>query len=99
MTTIRKLASGKVAFVAPNGKVTRIVTAEPEPEPKPKPMPKHRCWDGCNGSGKFRAGRLENGRFVVHEGVCFRCQGKGYQTPADVKRNTYYDNNVRRIHA
>jgi DnaJ-class molecular chaperone len=54
--------------------------------------------DGCPGDGKYRGhGYVENGVFKGATGTCFRCQGKGRQTPADVKRCTYYDNHVRRI--
>jgi len=56
--------------------------------------------DGCNGSGVYYgAGSIVNGQFVGFTGKCFRCGGKGSQTPADVKRNTYYDNHVRRYDA
>lgn len=54
--------------------------------------------DGCKGDGIFYgAGRVENGKFIGFTGTCFRCGGKGYQLPADVKRNTFYDNRVRRF--
>jgi hypothetical protein len=52
----------------------------------------------CSGTGIYHGhGYVENGVFKGTVGECFRCQGKGYQTPADVKRNAYYDNHVRRI--
>lgn len=52
----------------------------------------------CDGSGVYYGhGYVENGTFRGHVGECFRCRGKGYQTPADVKRNDYYDNHVRRL--
>lgn len=54
----------------------------------------------CNGTGVYRGyGGTVNDRFVGTEGTCFRCSGKGWQTPADHKRNAYYDNHVRRIPA
>jgi len=54
--------------------------------------------DGCSGDGiYFGRGHVENGKFKGHTGTCFRCGGKGYQTPKDVKRNRYYDNHVRRF--
>lgn len=60
-------------------------------------MEKNTC-NGCGGSGKFHgAGAVVNGKFVGHVGTCYRCGGKGHQTPADVKRNAYYDNHVRRV--
>lgn len=52
----------------------------------------------CGGSGKFYlGGHFENGEYTGTIGTCFRCGGKGYQTPADEKRNAYYDNYVRRV--
>jgi hypothetical protein len=66
---------------------------------KPKPVPEgaEKC-DGCNGSGTYYgAGAVVNGHFVGFSGKCYRCGGKGHQTPADVKRNRYYDNHVRRL--
>jgi DnaJ-class molecular chaperone len=56
--------------------------------------------DGCRGDGVFYGrGGVVNGVFVGFTGTCFRCGGKGSQTPADVKRNTFYDNRVRRYNA
>ena len=67
------------------------------PEPKPIPEGMESC-DGCNGNGiHYGAGSVVNGVFVGFQGVCFRCRGKGHQTPSDVKRNRYYDNRIRRI--
>lgn len=58
----------------------------------------HEC-DGCNGSGIYYGrGYVENGVFKGFTGTCYRCNGKGTQTDADVKRNTYYDNHVRRFY-
>lgn len=52
----------------------------------------------CNGSGKFYSGgAIVNGSFTGTIGICFRCEGKGWQSEADRKRNRYYDNHVRRI--
>ena len=54
--------------------------------------------DGCRGDGVYYgAGRVENGKFIGFTGKCYRCGGKGSQTPADVKRCAYYDNHVRRF--
>ena len=54
--------------------------------------------DSCNGSGVYYgAGRVENGKFIGFSGVCYRCGGKGKQTPKDENRNAYYDNHVRRF--
>ena len=66
-------------------------------KPKPKPEGAADC-DGCNGSGTYYgAGSVVNGKFVGFSGTCYRCKGKGHQTPDDVKRNRYYDNKVRRF--
>jgi hypothetical protein len=66
-------------------------------KPKPVPAGSVGC-DGCNGSGiYYGAGAVVNGHFVGFSGECYRCRGKGSQTPADVKRNRYYDNHVRRF--
>ena len=63
--------------------------------PKPKPEGAHDC-DGCNGSGTYYGrGAVVNGKFVGFSGVCYRCRGKGHQTEADRKRNTYYDRHRR----
>jgi hypothetical protein len=54
--------------------------------------------DGCRGDGVYYgAGSVVNGVFKGFTGQCFRCSGKGSQTPDDVRRNTYYDNRVRRF--
>jgi hypothetical protein len=56
--------------------------------------------DGCGGSGIWHgAGFMLNGVFQGPTGKCFRCNGKGSQTPEDRKRNQYYDNHVRKIEA
>ncbi len=57
------------------------------------------CDGVCRDGIYYGAGYVLNGKFVGFTGTCYRCGGKGYQTPEDVKRNTYYDNNVRRIYA
>lgn len=58
----------------------------------------HDC-DGCNGDGKYYGkGYVENGVFKGFVGTCFRCQGKGYQTDDDVKRNYGYDNFHRKVY-
>ena len=52
----------------------------------------------CNGSGVYYGrGVVENGVFKGFSGPCYRCNGKGFQTEADRKRNAYYDNHVRRF--
>ena len=48
-----------------------------------------RC-DRCSGTGQFITMVL-NGKPTGPGGECFRCAGKGYQTPEDVKRNEAYD--------
>jgi len=60
-------------------------------------IPSARKCDDCNGSGLWHGhGHTENGVFKGATGTCFRCRGKGHQTPDDIRRNTYYDNHVRR---
>jgi hypothetical protein len=59
--------------------------------------PRTEC-DGCRGDGVWHGrGYVENGKFIGQTGTCFRCGGKGYQSEADVRRNRYYDDRVRRI--
>lgn len=54
--------------------------------------------DKCNGSGAFHfGGAVVNGVFQGRTGVCFACQGKGYQTSKDQKRNAFYWNRVARV--
>lgn len=56
--------------------------------------------DGCSGDGIYYGrGHVENGVFKGFKGQCYRCHGKGWQTPDDVRRNRYYDNRVRRFAA
>ncbi len=44
----------------------------------------------CGGTGRYITHSL-NGRLRGPGGICFRCEGKGYQTPADERRNAAYD--------
>lgn len=54
----------------------------------------------CSGSGVFRwGGGTVNGVFTGKTGVCFGCQGKGWMSAADRKRDAYYWNHVARISA
>ena len=46
------------------------------------PDDKQYICDGCPGDGRFNGQDNEK---------CFRCEGKGYRTPADVKRNKWND--------
>lgn len=56
--------------------------------------------DGCNGSGIYYGrGYVENGVFKGFTGKCFRCNGKGFQTREDSRRNYGYDNFYRRVWA
>ena len=51
----------------------------------------------CSGRGTYYGrGYVENGVFKGYSGPCYRCQGKGVQTPKDRNRNRYYDKNVAR---
>lgn len=60
---------------------------------------RHEC-DGCSGDGVYYGrGYVENGVFKGFKGTCFRCQGKGWQSHADIKRCRVYDNKYRRIYA
>ena len=45
----------------------------------------------CMGSGAFTT-RVENGQPRGPGGMCFRCEGRGYQTHEDGARNYGYDN-------
>jgi hypothetical protein len=52
----------------------------------------------CSGSGKYYSGgAVVNGRYTGTVGVCYRCNGKGYQTDDDRRRNAYYDRHIRRV--
>jgi hypothetical protein len=54
----------------------------------------------CSGSGIFYgSGYVENGVFKGYSGDCYRCRGTGKQSGHDRKRNSYYDNHVRRYYA
>lgn len=44
----------------------------------------------CAATGRFIT-MLLNGVPTGPGGICFRCGGKGYQTPEDVRRNDAYD--------
>lgn len=44
----------------------------------------------CSGTGRYVTANL-NGKPAGPGGECFRCLGKGIQTPEDVKRNAAYD--------
>lgn len=57
------------------------------------------CDGGCQAGVRLLSGCIENGRLKGSTGKCYRCGGKGRMTPADVKRNAYYDNHVRRVYA
>jgi hypothetical protein len=46
--------------------------------------------DKCRGSGVYGWGAYINGK-PSFSGPCFRCEGKGYQTALDMRRNCYYD--------
>lgn len=58
---------------------------------------KTKCQE-CSGTGKYRKGSVINGVFIAtYENTCYRCQGKGYQSDKDIKRNSNYDNYHRRV--
>lgn len=54
----------------------------------------------CAGTGQFVT-MVVNGKPTGPGGHCFRCKGKGYQTPADEARNQRYDeaSAARAMHA
>ena len=56
----------------------------------------HEC--KCNGSGQhYGKGEFVNGVFTGVIDICFGCQGKGYQTRVDARRNTVYWNHYARV--
>ncbi len=65
--------------------------AEPKEEPKEESQKKgrERCKE-CAGMGQFIT-HVVNGKPTGPGGICFRCNGKGFQTDADRKRNWGYD--------
>lgn len=102
--TQRVLNNGRIVYCDETGKVVKkgdrirpgaVKAAQEATNPE---ATRHEC--ECGGSGKFYSGgMILNGVYTGTIGVCYRCGGKGYQTEADVKRNRYYDNHVRRIYA
>ena len=52
----------------------------------------------CAGTGMFIT-RIENGVPKGPGGRCYRCNGKGYHTEADRKRNHGYERHGRRIYS
>lgn len=58
---------------------------------------KHHC-RRCAGTGSFIT-MVVNGRPTGPGGACFRCNGKGYHTAADRKRNLNYELYGRRYSA
>jgi hypothetical protein len=71
---------------------------EREPEQRQIPEGTTTC-DSCGGSGKWYGhGYVLNGVFQGPTGKCYPCNGKGYQTDEDRRRNWgYWQNNERRI--
>jgi hypothetical protein len=59
--------------------------------------PENETCERCSGKGSYSWGTVTNG-VPAHTGECFRCKGKGFQTPADRRRNRYYDNHVMRVY-
>lgn len=52
----------------------------------------YRECDRCAGDGKHMIGVEPWTKEPIYGGKCFRCAGKGYQSPDDVRRNYGYDN-------
>jgi hypothetical protein len=50
--------------------------------------------DRCHGSGLFCWGAIVNG-VPTHQGMCFRCEGRGTQGQADYRRNFGHNMNLR----
>lgn len=50
----------------------------------------NRPCERCGQTGRFITGSM-NGRPTGPGGICYRCGGKGHQTPADRRRNYGYD--------
>lgn len=44
----------------------------------------------CASTGQFITSMV-NGKPTGPGGICYRCEGKGFQTDADARRNYYYD--------
>lgn len=96
--TARTLASGRTVLVDERGDIVEwepsataldLLTGKDQHES---------CWK-CAGTGRYKiSGRVENGRFIGSEGVCFECQGKGYTNAADRKRNDNYNRYYRKVY-
>lgn len=71
--------------------------AEPVEPKRAIPEGMVECDGVCRNGTYFGAGMVVNGKFVGYTGKCYRCGGKGHQTPSDVRRNRYYDDRIRRI--
>jgi hypothetical protein len=77
-----------------------VVVSEPAPAVEPVVEPvvvddTVPC-DGCPGDGVYYGrGAVVNGVFQGFTGTCFRCHGKGRQTPSDVARCAAYDRHRR----
>lgn len=53
------------------------------------PRPHREPCSKCGGTGEYRWGTVTNG-VPAKRGMCFPCRGKGYMTPADVNRTSFY---------
>lgn len=51
----------------------------------------------CGGSGLYIMGPFVNGQPAMVK-KCNCCEGKGHQTPEDLKRDRYYHDHVQTIH-
>jgi len=58
---------------------------------------RHECDGVCRDGVYYGRGYVENGVFKGFTGTCYRCGGKGWQSDADRRRNSVYDNRYRRF--
>ena len=84
---IKVAGAGTVVIEFKGGKSFTVATTRAVAAVVPQPA-RVKC-DRCHGTGTYTWGGTVNG-IPAHQGVCYHCEGKGYQTPADVKRCKNY---------
>lgn len=67
-----------------SGEVFTVEYTPPIPTGKDEPCGR------CGSTGQFITGSV-NGKLTGPGGICFRCNGKGYQNDADRTRNYWHD--------